>query len=131
MTLGSGAAELSRAALEAVCYQTRDLLQAMAEDGVRPLELRVDGGMVGNDWLMQFLADILGIAVDRPAVSETTALGAAYLAGLQAGLYESLDDVAGRWRREARFEPRLDEDERRRLLAGWDKAVLRVAEGHR
>ncbi len=110
LTLGSGAAELSRAALEAVCYQTRDLLRAMAEDGVRPLELRVDGGMVGNDWLMQFLADILGIAVDRPAVSETTALGAAYLAGRQAGLYESLDDVAGRWRRQARFEPRIDED---------------------
>ncbi len=131
LTLGSGAAELSRAALEAVCYQTHDLLRAMAEDGVRPLELRVDGGMVGNDWLMQFLADILGIAVDRPAVRETTALGAAYLAGLRAGLYESLDDLAGRWRRQARFEPRLDEDERRALLAGWDKAMLRVAEGHR
>ncbi len=129
LTLDAGAAELSRATLEAVCYQTRDLFAAMAEDGVRPTELRVDGGMVENDWLMQFLADILELPVDRPVVIETTALGAAYLAGLGCGLYGSLDDIAGGWRRQARFEPRMAGDRRRRLLDGWDRAVRRVREG--
>jgi len=129
LTRDAGIAELCRAALEAVCYQTRDLFAAMAEDGVKPTELRVDGGMVANDWLMQFLADILDLPVDRPVVTETTALGAAFLAGLGCGLYGSLDDIAGGWRREVRFEPRMAEDQRRRLLVGWDKAVRRVREG--
>ena len=129
LTLDAGAAELSRATLEAVCYQTRDLFAAMAEDGVRPTELRVDGGMVANDWLTQFLADILDLPVDRPSVIETTALGAAYLAGLGCGLYGSLDDIVGSWRRQARFEPRMAGDRRRRLLDGWDRAVRRVREG--
>ena len=129
LTLDAGAAELSRATLEAVCYQTRDLFAAMAEDGVRPTELRVDGGMVANDWLTQFLADILDLPVDRPGVIETTALGAAYLAGLGCGLYGSLDDIVGSWRRQARFEPRMAGDRRRRLLDGWDRAVRRVREG--
>ena len=126
LTLDTGVAELSRATLEAVCYQTRDLFAAMAEDGVRPTELRVDGGMVENDWLLQFLADILDLPVDRPVVTETTALGAAFLAGLGCGLYGSLDDIAGSWRRQTRFEPRMAGDRRRRLLDGWDQAVRRV-----
>jgi glycerol kinase len=128
LTRDTGPAELSRAALESVCYQTRDLFEAMAEDGMRPTELRVDGGMVKNDWLMQFLADILDVPVDRPMVSETTALGAAYLAGLQCGLYGSLDDVAKHWRRESRFEPGMDAAARTRLVAGWTRAVDRVRE---
>jgi glycerol kinase len=126
LTRNSGAAHLARAALEAVCYQTRDLFEAMAEDGVRPTELRVDGGMVGNDWMLQFLADILGIPVDRPAVTETTALGAAYLAGLHAGLYGSLSDLTTHWRREARFEPAMPAATRDRLTAGWTRAVERT-----
>jgi glycerol kinase len=128
LTRDTGPAELSRAALESVCYQTRDLFEAMAEDGMRPTELRVDGGMVRNDWLMQFLADILEVPVDRPVVNETTALGAAFLAGLRCGVYGSLDDLARHWRCEARFEPRLAAAERTRLVAGWTKAVERVRE---
>jgi len=126
LTRDAGAAHLARAALEAVCYQTRDLFEAMAEDGVRPTELRVDGGMVGNDWMVRFLADILGIPVDRPAVTETTALGAAYLAGLHAGVYGSLDDMAAHWQREARFEPGMADADRERLVGGWTEAVRRV-----
>lgn len=126
LTRDTGPAQFARAALEAVCYQTRDLLEAMAEDGVRPTALRVDGGMVANDWMLQFLADILDIRVDRPEVPETTALGAAYLAGLQAGFYSSLDDIAAKWRCQAQFQPQMEKSERRRLLAGWDAAVARV-----
>jgi glycerol kinase len=129
LTRDSGRAHFARAALESVCYQTRDLFQAMAEDGLRPSELRVDGGMVANDWTMQFLADILDLSVDRPVVSETTALGAAYLAALQAGLFASLDDIARQWQRDARFTPQMDAAERSRLLADWDDAVARVKLG--
>jgi len=123
MTRATGRAELVRAALEAVCYQTSDLFRAMADDGVNPICLRVDGGMVANDWLVQYLANILDLAVDRPQVMETTALGAAYLAGLQAGLYGSLEDLAKNWQQEARFEPAMKAAARAPLLAKWQKAV--------
>lgn len=127
LTRDTGIAHLVRAALESVAYQTRDLTEAMAADaGHPPAALRVDGGMVGNDWLMQFLADMLGVAVERPAVTETTALGAAYLAGLQAGLFGGLKDLSAAWVLERRFEPRLDGRERQRLYAGWLRAVARV-----
>jgi glycerol kinase len=126
MTRATGPAELARAALESVCYQTRDLLDAMAADGVHPESLRVDGGMVVNDWLVQFLADMLGIPVERPQVTETTAAGAAYLAGRQAGIYGDLDEVSKLWQRQARFEPQLAANDRERLMAGWRDAVQRV-----
>ncbi len=127
LTRDSGRAEIARAALESVCYQTRDLMTAMAEDGAaRPAALRVDGGMVANDWFLQYLADILDLPVERPAVVETTALGAAYLAGLGVGLYGSLEDVAGQWRCQRRFEPKLAAERRERLYAGWLEAVRRV-----
>ena len=126
LTRDTGVPELVRATLESVAYQTRDLFDAMAEDGTRPAELRVDGGMIGNAWLMQFLSDVLGIPVDRPVVAETTALGAAYLAGLHAGFYTSLDDIAGRWRRADRFEPTMAKAERDRLIAGWRQAIGRL-----
>ncbi len=130
LTRDTGVAELARAALESVCYQTRDLLEAMAADrGQAPATLRVDGGMVANEWLVQFLADVTGIPVERPAVIETTALGAAYLAGLQAGCYRSLDEIAARWRVAARCEPAMPADARAALLAGWDDAVRRTL-GH-
>ena len=126
LTRASGRAELARAALESVVYQTADLLAAVEADGVQTETLRVDGGMVANDWLMQFLADILGKPVERPKVLETTALGAAYLAGLKAGLYASTGDIARQWARDARFEPKMREQERGPLLAGWRKAVERT-----
>ena len=126
ITRATGKAELARAALESVCFQTHDLLTAMAADGVAPSALRIDGGMVANDWLVQCLADILAIPVDRPAVMETTALGAAYLAGLQAGLFASLDDIASRWRRERRFEPEMAAERREGLLKDWQAAVART-----
>ncbi len=127
LTRDTGVAELARAALESVCYQTLDLVNAMGRDGaITPDTLRVDGGMVANDWLMQFLADVLGVAVERPVITETTALGAAYLAGLSAGAFDSLEDLARRWRREARFEPRLEAAEHEHLVAGWARAVARV-----
>ncbi len=123
MTRATGRAELVRAALDAVCFQTSDLLQAMAEDGITPVSLKVDGGMVANDWLMQNLADIVGVPVERPMVNETTALGVASLAGLQVGLYSSLEDVAKNWRRGACFSPEMNEDTRAAKLVKWRKAV--------
>ncbi|MCK4623202.1 MAG: glycerol kinase GlpK [Desulfuromonadales bacterium] len=129
ITRDTGIAEIVRATLEAIGYQTRDLMLAMARDaGQQPTSLRVDGGMVANDWLMQFLADILDIPVERPEVTETTALGAAYLAGLQIGLFPSFDKIRQHWRREKEFRPQMDEDTRQQLTQGWDKAVARVRE---
>ncbi|MGI9329193.1 MAG: glycerol kinase GlpK [Gammaproteobacteria bacterium] len=126
LSRATGPAELARAALESVCYQTRDLLDAMGADGVRPQSLRVDGGMVMNNWLVQFLADILGIPVERPEVTETTAAGAAYLAGRQAGIYGDLNEVSQLWRCQARFDPKLVDGDRDALLAAWHNAVNRV-----
>ncbi|NIR31393.1 MAG: glycerol kinase GlpK [Gammaproteobacteria bacterium] len=127
LTRNSGAAEVVRAALEAVCYQTCDLVTAMEDDSGAPLvSLRVDGGMVVNNWLLQFLANVLNVPVERPRVTETTALGAAFLAGLQVGVFSSFDDIRRRWRRDAMFKPDLVADERERLLEGWHTAVARV-----
>jgi glycerol kinase len=129
LTRDSTVAHIVRAALEAVCYQTFDLMRAMEDDlggSGEAQPLRVDGGMVANDWLCQYLADILARPVERPAVIETTALGVAYLAGLATGVYASLDQVAGAWRAERRFEPTLDDATRIRRLAGWEEAVSRV-----
>ncbi len=122
----TGIKEIVTAGLQSVCYQTRDLLQAMAQDGASPASLRVDGGMVVNDWLVQFLADTLGVEIERPQVTETTALGVAYLAGLQAGVFESLEQVANLWHNEAKFEPKMSEQDRERLYAGWLEAVGKV-----
>jgi glycerol kinase len=132
LTRQSGVAEIARAALEAVAYQTRDLTEALSDDmkgagGTGKVDrLRVDGGLVVNDWAMQFLADMLGVTVERPAVTETTALGAAYLAGMAAGVYGDGDDLAKLWRSDRRFEPAMEEDRRRALYGGWREAVARV-----
>jgi glycerol kinase len=128
LTRDTGIAEIVRSALEAVCYQTRDLMEAMEADGAgRPTSLRVDGGMVANDWVMQFLADILDLPVERPVITETTALGAAQLAALGSGLAASTEEIAAGWRRERLFEPRMTADQRQSLWAGWRQAVVRVA----
>ena len=127
LTFDSGVSQIVRAALESVCYQTRDLILAMAADGAgHPSALRVDGGMVGNNWLMQFLADILGLPVERAAIGETTALGAAYLAGLKIGFYRSIDDISGQWKCERVFRASLGEEVRERLYSGWCDAVRQV-----
>lgn len=126
LTRDTGIAEIVTAGLQSVCYQTRDLVRAIQNDGADLQALRVDGGMVVNDWVMQFLANILNVPVDRPEVTETTALGAAYLAGLQTGVYESLDEIAALWARERRFEPAMDAAQRDRLYAGWLDAIDRV-----
>ena len=126
LTRGAGRAELARAALEAVVYQTADLIAAMAADGAKVRSLRVDGGMVANDWLMQFLSDILDMTVERPKVLETTALGAAAFAGLQAGVYQSVDEIAECRRVDARFQPAMAPVERNQALAGWAKALERT-----
>jgi len=127
LTRDVGRPQIARAMLEAVCYQTRDLMEAMAADGTaKPTSLRVDGGMTANNWLMQFLADMLDIPVERPVVTETTALGAAYLAGLKVGLWSSTDDITKHWQRDQLFEPRMKPAEREQLYAGWKDAVQRV-----
>ncbi|NNF51426.1 MAG: glycerol kinase GlpK [Gammaproteobacteria bacterium] len=126
LTRASGRAELARATLEAVAYQTYDLLQAMIKDGVSATALRVDGGMAANGWLMQFLADLLQIKVERPQIMETTALGAAYLAGWRAGIYAPPSEFASGWKAQARFEPAMDAAHRLSLLQGWHAAVSRV-----
>ena len=122
----TGSAQVIRATLESVCYQTNDLLNAMTEDGVQPQILRVDGGMVSNNWLVQHLSDTINVNIQRPVVTETTALGAALLAGLQTCVFESLDDIASHWQRDADFEPKMETSKREALLAGWEKAIERT-----
>ncbi|HXZ18209.1 MAG TPA: FGGY-family carbohydrate kinase, partial [Roseiarcus sp.] len=127
VTRGATRKEIVRAALESVGYQTRDLVEAMQADAGRPIEVvRVDGGMAASDWTMQFLADALGVAVDRPADLESTALGAAFAAGWQAGLYPGPDSFAERRRRDRIFKPMMEADKRDRLCAGWRAAVQRA-----
>jgi len=128
LTRKTGPNELARAALESVCFQTADLLSAMKKDwtGASDTILRVDGGMVASDWTMQRLADILDAPVDRPVVLETTALGAAWVAGQKAGVWPDMAGFAERWNLERRFEPRMDAVTRGRKLAGWADAVKRT-----
>ena len=126
LTRDSGPPEIAAATLDSVCYQTRDLVEAMRADGAQIDELRVDGGMVVNDRLMQRLADTVGAPVERPKVTETTALGAAFLAGLQAGLWPSLDALAATWALDRAFKPAEDAPSRDRRYAGWQAAVHRV-----
>ncbi|MFT4994838.1 MAG: glycerol kinase, partial [Paraglaciecola sp.] len=123
LTRSTSRAHFARAALESVCYQTSDLLLAMAEDGVSLDMLRVDGGMVGNTWVCQFLSNILNVPVERPMIRETSALGAAYLAGLQAGIYQSKEHLASMNKVERAFQPQMAEKQRDKLLTGWRCAV--------
>ena len=127
ITRATGRAEFARAALECVGYQTRDLLEAMQRDwpdaAGGETVLRVDGGMTASDWTMQFLADVLGAPVDRPAILETTALGAAWLAGMQTGVYPDAEGFAATWALDRRFTPKAAEAEREARYAGWQAAV--------
>jgi len=128
LTRGTGPAEISRAALESVCYQTLDLLNAMHADWQQEVEtvLRVDGGMVASDWTMQRLADILQAPIDRPIIAETTALGAAWLAGSYAGVWPDQEGFAESWQLEKHFDPQMPEQQRDQKVAGWNDAIQRV-----
>jgi glycerol kinase len=127
LTRGTTKAHLALAALEAICFQVRDVADAMENDSGTPLtELRVDGGASNNGLLLQLQADLLGVPVVRPEQVETTALGAAYLAGLGTGIWSSLDQVGKIWREAKRFEPRLSVDERDDRYATWQRAVDRA-----
>ncbi len=126
LTRGSGRDDIVTATLQSVAFQTCDLINAMGDDGMRPSVIRVDGGMVANDWFLQFLADVLDTPVERPDNVESTVLGAAYLAGFQAGVVDSLGNLGDLWQRDAVFEPAMDAARRERLLEGWNDAVRRV-----
>ena len=126
LTRDTGIKEIVTAGLQSVCYQTKDLQKAMEKDGIRPVNLRVDGGMVANNWVLQFLADILGARVDRPSLVETTALGAAYLAGLKAGVYGSLEELSDLWCCDRNFEPVMTKQNRDKLYNGWIQAVQKL-----
>ena len=127
LTRGSAAAHIARAGLESIAYQTAEVLTAMeADSGIRLAEMRVDGGAARNDMLMQFQADLLGVPVVRPRITETTALGAAYLAGLAVGYWKSADELAAQWQAERRFEPALDRAQAETLMVGWRKAIGRA-----
>ena len=129
LTRGTTRAHLARATLESIAFQVADVLAAMASDApadnVLTGVLRVDGGAAANDLLLQLQADLLGVPVERPVVGETTALGAAYLAGLGAGVWSSLDDVAAHWALDRRFEPSMSPERRAGLMDGWHRAVER------
>jgi glycerol kinase len=127
LTRGTERPHLARATLEAICFQSRDLLEAMtADSGIRLQALRADGGAAANNLLMQLQADFLGVPVQRPTVTETTALGAAYLAGLAVGYWSGLDEIAAQWRTDAEFAPAMTAEQRDTLYAGWQRAVERA-----
>lgn len=126
LSRGSGIEDIVTATLQAIAYQTRDLLEAMASDGIRPNNVRVDGGMVANDWFLQFLADILRTPIERPVNVESTVVGAASLAGLSTGVYASLDQLAGLWKSDAVFVPAMEQGRSDALYAGWQEAVSRT-----
>ena len=125
LTRDSQREHIASAALQSVAYQTKDLQEAMQQDGLKPISLRVDGGMVNNDWFLEFLSGMLNCAVERPQITETTGLGVAYLAGIQAGLFD-LQQLSKMWHCQQRFSPALDEQQRNQLYNGWMAAVHRV-----
>ena len=126
ITRDTGPKEIIRAAIESVAYQTYDLFEAMKHDGLRPKLVKVDGGMVMNNWFSQFLADIINIKVLRPKVRETTALGAAFMAGLKIGVYKSLKDISKQWSLDRKFSNKINKNARNRLIKGWNTSIKRA-----
>ena len=128
ITRGTTKHHVARATLESMAYQTRDFVSTMEDlSGVEVGTLRVDGGAVKSDFVCQFQADVLGVPVDRPVVTETTVMGAAYLAGLAVGYWDSVEEIAANWRLDRRFEPKMSADKREELYSGWQKACRRAA----
>jgi glycerol kinase len=126
MSRGSGRDQIVTATLQSVAYQTLDLISSMAEDGISPAVIRVDGGMVANNWFLQFLADVLDTPVERPVNVESTVLGAAYLAAIAAGILQDSEQISDNWQCQSRFDPAMTSDHRERLLNGWRAAVSRI-----
>ena len=126
LTRDTGKKEIVRATLESVVYQSYDLFNAMKNDGLRPNLVKVDGGMVKNNWFSQFLSDIIDLEVIRPKVNETTALGAAFMAGLKIGVYKSLKDVSKNWKIDKKFYPKMNKVNRSKLLKGWKQAITKT-----
>ena len=126
LTRDTGPKEIVRATVESVAYQTHDLFEAMKNDGLKPKIIKVDGGMVKNNWFSQFLSDVVDIKVLRPKVDETTALGAAFMAGLQIGVYKSLEDISNNWQVDRSFIPKMKSNQRKKLINGWDKAIKKT-----
>ena len=126
LTRDTGPKEIVRATIESVAYQTYDLFEAMKHDGLRPKVVKVDGGMITNNWFAQFLSDVVNVGVLRPNVRETTALGAAFMAGLQIGVYKSLKDISKKWSLDRKFIPKMKKNERNALINGWSKAIKRT-----
>tara|TARA_B110000438_G_scaffold172086_1_gene164483 strand:- start:865 stop:2346 length:1482 start_codon:yes stop_codon:yes gene_type:complete len=126
LTRDTGPKQIVRAIIESVAYQTHDLFEAMKHDGLRPRLVKVDGGMVMNNWFSQFLCDIIKVGVLRPKVQETTALGAAFMAGLQIGVYKSLSDISKKWSLDKKFIPKMKNKNRNALLKGWSKAISKT-----
>jgi glycerol kinase len=126
ITRDTGKNEITRAAIESVAYQTRDLFKAMSEDGISPQNLRVDGGMTNNNWLMQFLANILKINVEKPKITETTALGAAMMAAYTDGKFSSLEELSKLWSSDKTFKSKMNDNDRNILLGKWDYYVSKT-----
>ena len=126
LTRDTGKKEIVRAALESVAYQSYDLFNAMKYDGLKPKLIKIDGGMVKNNWFSQFLSNVIDTKVIRPKVQETTALGAAFIAGLKIGVYKSLSDISKKWKIDKRFSPNIDKLSRIKLLKGWEQAIKRT-----
>ena len=126
LTRDTGPKEIVRAIIESVAYQTYDLFEAMRHDGLRPKIVKVDGGMVMNNWFSQFLSDVVNVKVLRPKVQETTALGAAFMAGLQIGIYKSLKDISNKWSLDKKFGPKIKDKTRKSLIKGWSVAIKRT-----
>ena len=126
LTRDTGPKQIVRAIIESVAYQTYDLFEAMKHDGLRPRLVKVDGGMVMNNWFSQFLSNVVNVGVLRPKVQETTALGAAFMAGLQIGVYKSLKDISKNWSLDRKFSPKMKNKNRSNLIKGWSKAIKRT-----
>ena len=126
LTRDTGPKQIVRAIIESVAYQTYDLFEAMKHDGLRPRLIKVDGGMVMNNWFSQFLSDIVSVGVLRPKIQETTALGAAFMAGLHIGVYKSLKDISKKWSLDKKFSPKMKNNVRAKVLNGWSKAIKRT-----
>ena len=126
LTRNTGPKEIIRAIIESTAYQSHDLFEAMKKDGLKPKIIKVDGGMVKNNWFSQFLSDVLNIKIYRSKIDETTALGAAFMAGLQIGVFKSLSDISKRWRLNRKFIPKIKNSQRLNLLKGWSQAMRRT-----
>ena len=126
LTRNTGAKEIIRAIIESTAYQSYDLFNAMKKDGLKPKNIKIDGGMIKNNWFCQFLSSVLNIAVYRSQNEETTALGAAFMEGLQIGVFKSLNDISKRWKLNRKFIPKIKSSERLNLLKGWSQAMRRT-----